>query len=451
MHKINQKLAVLMAIQNMDNWVGLHTLLNYLDTGLAERSVRRWLNELIAEGLVEKKGQKKGTRYKAITSIARIQTTPSLFSEKSHAALSFIQQPIYLRKPVTYQIDWLEAYQPNHTFYLTTVQRSLLKEHGTRADTKDLAGTYARYIYNRLLIDLSYNSSRLEGNTYSLLDTEKLIIEGVGADNKLDAEKVMILNHKDAIRYLIDNAAKITINPNTIYTLHYLLADGLLPTTQTGIVREHPVKIGGSTYIPLHNKELLEKTLQIICNKAVLIENPYEQSFFLLAHIAYLQAFEDVNKRTARLAANIPLIYNNLVPLSFNDIPKEDYISAMLAIYEQHDIHPLADLYCFSYLRTCQHYSVHQEAMGFNKIRIIYRETRRALLRHILTAPLIGDAINAYIEEQTKQLIPAIEQAAFIQTIYEDLNTLAPSRIAGLGITAEQLLAWQQLSSQKKS
>lgn len=91
-----------------------------------------------------------------------------------------------------------------------------------------------------------------------------------------------------------------------------------------------------------------------ICNIAEKIQNPYEQSFFLLVHIAYLQAFIDVNKRTARLSANIPLIQHNLYPLSFNQIEKDDYISAMIAIYELHDPRALAELYTFSSMYTAK-------------------------------------------------------------------------------------------------
>lgn len=91
------------------------------------------------------------------------------------------------------------------------------------------AGTYAHQLYNRLLIDLSYNSSRLEGNTYSLLDAPRLLLEGKSAEGKLDEEKIMILNHKEAIAHLLRNAGRIHIDTNEICTLHYLLSDGLVP------------------------------------------------------------------------------------------------------------------------------------------------------------------------------------------------------------------------------
>jgi Fic family protein len=147
----------------------------------------------------------------------------------------------------------------------------------------------------------------------------------------------MILNHKEAIRYLVDNPLKIELTRNVICTLHYLLSDGLVESTEAGKVRKHGVRIGGSTYIPFEDPKRLERQLEKIANKAKLTRDPYEQSIFLLVHISYLQAFADVNKRTARLAANISLIKGNLVPLAFSDVRIDDYMSTMIAIYELQD------------------------------------------------------------------------------------------------------------------
>ncbi len=224
---------------------------------------------------------------------------------------------------------------------------------GRRLRKDDIAGTYAHQIYNRLLVDLSYNSSRLEGNTYSLPETQKLLLKGEAAEGKLDEERTMILNHKEAIRYLIDNAPRLQVDSLTICTLHFLLVGALVEVEDAGRIRREGIKIWGSVYIPYEDPKQLQARLDLIAQKASQIEDPYEQSFFLLVHVSYLQAFIDVNKRTARLSSNIPLIQKNLVPLSFNDVTREDYNSAIITIYELQDIRPLLDLYRFSYLRTC--------------------------------------------------------------------------------------------------
>lgn len=458
---------LLALLQQQKTPLKLAELLELLGPDFKERSVRRWLVEMVKAGVIQRQGQKRSTQYWATTpasistpveiesqqpssSVEQPSHAQEIFEFHSQRALQYIQQPLFKRDPVAYDASWLSAYQPNQSFYLTAYRRAQLAEAGARSAARQPAGTYAHKIYHRLLIDLSYNSSRLEGNTYSLLDTEKLIFEGVALTGKLDTEKVMILNHKEAIRYLVDHIQQITFDIHEIFTLHYLLADGLVPSQFAGAIRNHGVRVGGSTYVPLENAQALLLNLQQICQKTALIQDPYEQSFFALTHLAYLQAFTDVNKRTSRLSANIPLLKNNLVPLSFNDVAKEDYSSAMLAVYELKDLNPLIDLYTFSYLRTCQQYDATVEAFGFDELRVLYRQQRRAALRYIITQKLTGDALEGYITHDAVSQIPTVHQETFIEDLREDLKELSFPRIAGLGITAEQLEQWLKLQDQGK-
>ena len=436
-----RKAAVLQALNAQSSPISLADLLLHLNASseqpFAERSVRRWLRELAEEGLIEISGQKRSTRYLVID-----RTDASL---SPHEALDYIKQPIFTRDPVTYNWEWFEQYQPNETHYLPPRLRDELHQLGQRDGQLDDAGTYARKIYNRLLIDLSYHSSRLEGNTYSLLETEKLLAEGISAQGKLDAERIMILNHKEAIRHLVDNAPKLTIDFNQICTLHYLLADGLVPTGSAGNVRKEGVRIGGSTYMPLEDTTRLSQQLIAICKKATLINEPLEQSLFLLVHIAYLQAFIDVNKRTARLSANIPLIKHNRVPLSFNDVVKDDYAAAMICIYERLEVTPLAELFAFSYQRTCQQYDVTVEAMGIDEIRVRYRAVRRALIRDIVQQQKVGDALETTIKQFAEKTVAEADLHSFINSVKEDLAEIGPHRIAGMGITESELQDWMIL------
>ena len=162
----------------------------------------------------------------------------------------------------------------------------------------------------------------------------------------------------------------------------------------------------------------------------------------MLIHISYLQAFADVNKRTARLSANIPLIKSNVVPLSFNDVEKEDYTSAVIAIYELQDIHPILDLYVFSYMRTCALYDTTVKTIGFDEIRVRYRQQRRALIRDILVKNITGKAMQKYIAVQADKLVKKADRDAFIEDLMEDLQEIDESRIAGLGVTSSQLKSW---------
>ena len=352
------------------------------------------------------------------------------------------------RLPVTYNDDWLDSYKPNISFYLSEELREQLQKSGQRTESQEPAGTYAHQIFDRLLIDLSYNSSRLEGNTYSLLDTKRLLLHGDSAEGKLDEEKVMILNHKEAIRYLVDNVTRINADLNAICTLHYLLADGLVEPKYAGKVRDYGVRIGGSTYIPFEDSKRLQLQLEKIAEKATKILNPFEQSLFLVTHISYLQAFVDVNERTARLSANISLITKNLVPHSFNDVSVEDYMSAMIAIYELQDVRPLVDLYAYSYIRTCAAYDSTVKALGFDEVRIRYRQQRREIIRDVILRGMSKSVAQTYIEEESRKEIPKEDQKAFAKNANEDLEQMDQSRISGLGITPEQLNEWIRLYRQ---
>jgi fido (protein-threonine AMPylation protein) len=444
----DKKLAVLHQLSQEAEPTSLPDLFEKLGDGYADRSVRRWLAEMVKEGLVKRLGHKRGTKYQVVHRANReIGKANSCFGSESIKVIEQVKRPLYERHPVSYAEDWVDTYQPNITFYVPLDFRIQLQKAGQRSKREDPAGTYAQQIFNRLLIDLSYNSSRLEGNTYSLLDTQRLLLEGSSAEGKLDEEKVMILNHKDAIRYMVDNAQKLEIAEQVICTLHYLLSDGLVESRYAGKIRDHGVRIGGSTYIPFEDKKRLQIEFSRIIEKATLIENPFEQSLFLLIHITYLQAFSDVNKRTARLSANIPLIKSNLVPLSFNDVERDDYTSAVIAIYELQDIRPLLDLYIFSYMRTCAMYDSTVKAIGFDEIRVRYRQQRRNLVRHIILNGLAGESIREYVSDQTLMLAKEEDRKSFFEDVMEDLKEIDQNRIAGLGITLDQLKRW--VSAQK--
>ena len=221
-------------------------------------------------------------------------------------------------KHVGYDRGFLDAYRPNTSSYLSEQERAHLATVGRPQIAEQPAGTFAKQILSRLLIDLAWNSSRLEGNTYSLLDTKRLIELGQEAEGRAHLEAQMILNHKDAIEFLVSEVDEIGFNRYTILNLHALLANNLLADpTATGELRTLLSKdIGRSTSSPRGAAD----------HRRMLRPNPGNRRrdqesirASLLHHGAvfpYLQPFDDVNKRVSRLAANIPLIKSNLSPLS---------------------------------------------------------------------------------------------------------------------------------------
>lgn len=441
----DKKWRILEVLRLESEPISLPDLLLKLDITYKERTVRRWLKQLSEEGAIERLGEKRSTKYRVIEREREHSETSSCFSSNSLLILDKIRRPLFARLPVTYAREWVNGYIPNSTFYLPIEMRQQLLDAGKRSRDHEPAGTYARQIYNRLLIDLSYNSSRLEGNTYSLLDTERLLFQGNSAEGKLEEETVMILNHKEAIRYVIENARRLEVSENTIYTLHFLLSEGLIESKYAGKVRDHSVRIGGSTYIPYEDPKQLQMQFGVIIQKASKIEDPFEQSFFLLAHVSYLQAFSDVNKRTARLAANISLVKENLVPLAFKNIEIEDYVSAMLSIYELQEVKPLVDLYAFSYFRTCIAYDETIKSFGIDEVRVRYRTQRRALVREIILQGLTGPKMNKYLSSEAEKRIPEVDRLAVIEDVLEDLEHIDENRLVGLGVTPQQLTDWLNL------
>lgn len=171
---------------------------------------------------------------------------------------------------------WVEPVGPDYDRSLRSIRTGSRKRHaqGKRSPLYGQAGTYIQKIYNRLLIDLSYNSARLEGNTYTLADTEHLVIQGVSAQGKLDAERIMILNHREAIRYLAQNVRSLTPNEETIRTLHYLLSDSLVAPGMAGQIRSESIGVTGTTYAPLEGKERLTQLLNQLLDTARRIDDP---------------------------------------------------------------------------------------------------------------------------------------------------------------------------------
>lgn len=293
-----------------------------------------------------------------------------------------LQRPYNRRKPVRYNKGFLDHYVPGKTFYLAESDRRRLREAGTPAAALP-AGTYARVILERLLVDLSWASSRLEGNTYSILDTERLIRFGQEASGKDRKEALMILNHKEAIQYIVDNLAQVTLNRADLFNIHALLADGLLADpAMAGRLRRMGVGIVHSSYQPLDDQYEIEEEFRILVEKAAEISDPFEQSFFVLIHIPYLQAFEDVNKRTSRIASNIPLLKADLAPMSFVTLDERAYIDGLIGVYELNNVALFREAYIDAYMASADNYkTMRAQVDSPDKAALVYRDFVRSAVR----------------------------------------------------------------------
>ncbi len=210
----------------------------------------------------------------------------------------------------------------------------------------------------RFIIEFSWKSSAIEGNTYTLFDAERLIREGVAAPGHHADEAQMILNHKRALEFVLEVIAAGTtdiIQQRFVEQVHELLIAGL------GVgrgLRASSVGITGSAYTPLDTKYQIREALEELYTATQRLTHPIERALLILAGISYIQPFEDGNKRTARLVSNAALLAHAHAPLSYRNVDIEAYRGAMLVFYEQHSLAAVRDIFVGQYHFSTKHYLV---------------------------------------------------------------------------------------------
>jgi hypothetical protein len=426
---------------------------------IPRRTLQYRLARLVASEKLQAIGKGRGRRYRLPVAVAQIAGAepvepPDEFnlekyivvSAESEAIRQQVRAPLLTRKPVGYKRQFLEDYRPNETFYLPWELRQKLMKLGHSPGDARPAGTYARQIYNRLLIDLSWNSSRLEGNTYSLLETELLLEMGESAAGKSAREAQMILNHKAAIELLVEQSGESGFSRHMILSLHALLSDNLLDDAAAGgRLRNRIVEIGGSVFHPLGTPQLIEECFQQILNSVSAIEDPFEQAFFIMVQLPYLQPFDDVNKRVSRLAANIPLIRYNLSPLSFIDVPERAYVDGVLAVYELNRVELLRDVFVWAYERSCARYSAVARTLGEpDPFRLRYRSALIDIVAQVVRQGMRKKSAAALLQEYSSEKLPGPDQHRFVEVAETELINLHEGNIARYRLRPAEYRAWQE-------
>jgi hypothetical protein len=414
---------------------------------VADRTLSRRLAHLLKSGDVVSQGRGPSTTYKPAVAHTPESGLPDGYPTLTREAVALrvlVRRPLSQRVPVGYHRDWLLDYQPGKTWYLSSAERANLQVIGRTPDADRPAGTFARDILSRLLIDLSWASSRLEGNTYSRLDTQNLIEFGQRAEGKDVLEAQMILNHKTAIELLVSGADYVGFNKHTLMAVHAALSENLLSEpADEGRLRERPVMIAGSVFTPVAIPQVITECFDRIIETGSRIPDPFEQAFFAMVHIPYLQPFADVNKRTSRLAANIPLITGNVSPLSFVDVPEDAYIEGTLAVYEHRRTELLRDIFVFAYQRSAAHYRVVRESLGTpNPIRLRYRNEFIDVVRQTVLAGEPPSAVT--LGERSRALgVPEQDIEVFSQTALEIVLQLHEGSAPRYGLTPNQFKNWK--------
>lgn len=425
---------------------------------VSRRTVLRRLNTLLEQGRLRRSGQGRATRYRnpvvtetivdRVIASSRVEDERYIpVSEEGAEIKRLVRRPREARHPVSYQREFLDSYLPNETSYLRHEDRQKLLAWGTIEQATRPAGTYANQILNRLLIDLSWNSSRLEGNTYSLLETEQLLELGESVDHKDAAEAQMILNHKAAIELLVEQADVIGFNVYTILNLHAVLADNLLGDPAAGgRLRTDIVGVAGTVFHPLAVPQLIEECFHQILATATAIEDPFEQSFFALVHLPYLQPFIDVNKRVSRLAANIPFVQKNLCPLSFVDVPAQAYLDGILGVYELNRIELLRDVFIWAYQRSAARYSAIRQSLGEpDPFRLRHRRHLATLIQSVIRQRLDKKKAGPAIKKFAEAHLDVKDWGRFIEITESELMSLHEGNVARYQIRPSEFEAWRKV------
>ena len=302
----------------------------------SDATMKRLLATAVAKGDVVVEGKARATRYR--------------LSDQAHLLMplnldTYFAQDVDEREVQTsFNFDLIREQLPAvHLFTDEEMERLNALQEEFRQHVNEMSENEYRKEMERLGIDLSWKSSQIEGNTYSLLETERLLRESKTADGKTKEEAVMLLNHKDALRFVLDNPDYLQqLTVSHIEDIHQLLTKEL--SVDRGI-RHRRVGITGTNYHPLDNEFQIREAMHDTCDLINSKENVFEKALLTLALLSYIQAFSDGNKRTARITSNAILIANGYCPLSFRSVDSIDYKKAMLIFYEQNNLYAFKQIF----------------------------------------------------------------------------------------------------------
>lgn len=318
-----------------------------LEVEISSATLKRILATLTADGYVAVTGQGRATRY-SITPQAHLLMTIDLEA--------YFQKDIDEREVQQgFNFELIENLLPKVSLFTEeeTKRLALLQETFSH-NVSQLSPCEYNKEMERLGIDLSWKSSQIEGNTYSLLETERLLKERMEAKGKSKEEAIMLLNHKEALRFVLEEPQYLeTLTVRRIEDIHSLLVQDLGVDRN---IRSRRVGITGTNYRPLDNEFQIREAMDATCRLINGKQNVFEKALLALVLLSYIQPFTDGNKRTARIVSNAILIANSHCPLSFRTIDSIDYKKAMLLFYEQNNLAAFKQIFLNQYKFAVESY-----------------------------------------------------------------------------------------------
>lgn len=306
----------------------------------SDATLKRILSSCVSAGNIVVEGKARATKYR-LSDYAHLLMPISLDTYFSKDVDERQVQTGFNFNLINEQIPSISLFSEDELNLLNALQTEYQQHIQVMTDNE------YRKEMERLGVDLSWKSSQIEGNTYSLLETERLLRESKTADGKTKEEAVMLLNHKDALRFVLDNPDYLkTLTIGHIEDIHTLLTKEL--SVDKGM-RHRRVGITGTNYRPLDNEFQIREAMRDTCTLINSRSNVFEKALLALILLSYIQPFTDGNKRTARITSNALLIANGYCPLSFRTVDSMDYKKAMLIFYEQNNLHAFKQIFIEQY------------------------------------------------------------------------------------------------------
>lgn len=342
-----QKIIEIFLVKRKIQSSELHRELTTIGEDVSLVTVKRALSELTKNGILEVSGSGRSTGY-SLTVSGRVLAN---VNAEQYVAI----EPDKRYGSNQYDFNLLPGF-PADIFTEEELEKLETATDKYKKRTANISTAIQKKELERLVIELSWKSSKIEGNTYTLLDTEKLILENKEASGHSKDEAQMILNHKDAFNYIRSHAFQFqTITRKNLEELHSILIKNL--NVNLGF-RSRAVGITGSIYRPLDNIYQISEAVDELSKIISKTKTPYAKALLALLVISYIQPFEDGNKRTARLMANALLISHSLAPLSYRSVDEDEYKSAVLVFYELNSIVPMKKIFIDQYEFAAENYAV---------------------------------------------------------------------------------------------
>ena len=313
----------------------------------SDSTMKRLLSAAVKEGNVETAGRGPATKYK-LTPQAHVTMPLNLATYFDKDIDEREVQESFNFDLIRDVLPKVEIFTKEELEVLNAAQMEFEK------NTEGMTDLEYRKEMERLGVDLSWKSSQIEGNTYSLLETERLLKDKQTASGKTKEEAIMLLNHKDALDFVLDVPDYLKeLSVHRIENIHSILTKELEVDRN---IRHRRVGITGTNYRPLDNEFQIREALEDTCTLVNGKDNVFEKALLTLVLLSYIQAFVDGNKRTARITSNAILIANGYCPISFRTVDSIDYKKAMLMFYEQNNIAAFKKIFIEQFLFAVKTY-----------------------------------------------------------------------------------------------